>query len=67
MTTGNDERTAMANMTYMAIAIMEEANSMGPDVDRYEAIEELARIYIETEEMTPATARDLWKALRQIA
>jgi hypothetical protein len=67
MTTGNDERTAMANVTYMAIAIMEEANSMGPDVDRYEAIEELARIYIETEEMTPAKARDLWKALRKIA
>jgi hypothetical protein len=57
----------MANVTYMAIAIMEEANSMGPDVDRYEAIEELARIYIETEEMTPAKARDLWKALRKIA
>lgn len=57
----------MANVTYMAIAIVEEANSMGPDVDRYEAIEELARIYIEDEEMTPATARDLWKALRKIA
>lgn len=57
----------MANVTYTAIAIVEEADSMGPGVDRYEAIEELARICIEAEEMTPATARDLWKALRRIA